>query len=76
MQMMVCTQDTVIGLQALAEFAAKTSFMGSDSVDVKITWDSQSHDFDTITRSNADVLQQYEVSLNSIFLCVTHIQPA
>ena len=65
--MMICTQDTVIGLQALAEFAAKTNFKEDDSTDVKITWDSKSYNFDTITKNNADLLQQYEVSLNSIF---------
>ena len=58
----------MIGLQALSTFAAKTKFKEDDSIDVEISWDSKSHDFDTISKNNADVLQQYEVSVKSIFL--------
>ena len=55
------TQDTVIGLQSLAAFAAMVGASDSMDMEVSITAGSQSHRFETITSDNALILQCYEV---------------
>ena len=53
----------MVGLQALSGYAAEVQIPDGSSVKVKFTWDSQVHNFDDITKSNADVLQLKDVSL-------------
>ena len=57
-----------MALQALAEFAALTSGDGSLSMNVNIKAGDLNHDFDTITQTNAIVLQSIEVVL--VIVCV------
>ena len=59
-------QDTVVGLQALAEYAAKFPANSKRGVDVKLSWKGGMHSFNTIRRGNSDILQQFKV-LKSMF---------
>jgi len=57
-------QDTVLALQALAEFASLTVAPPGDNVGLQLTatYGDESHSFSTITRRNALLLQTVQVS--------------
>ena len=57
-------QDTVVALQALAEFASLTVMPsgGEVGLDLTATYGEESHSFATITHSNALLLQTLRVN--------------
>jgi hypothetical protein len=56
-------QDTVVALQALAEFTALVSGSGAaaQNLSIRTVANGQDYGFETITSANSLVLQSYEV---------------
>ena len=60
---MIVEQDTVVALQALAEYATLLATTGGgQNIALTLTAGTYTYTFDTITATNALILQRVEVS--------------